>query len=511
MPWDARSAGTRALLDALPAPDRAAPLERGARARRASATRTSARTRSPTCARRAVERLLCLARRADHDPSGSPLAALGCAALEPSRRRRDVAAGERVLPADGPAFHVWRLDDERGRMADVDVQRGRQGLRQRRPRRASTSRSTSTTASSSCSSARPGCGKTTALRMVAGLEDISGGTLSIGGRVVNDLTPKERDIAMVFQNYALYPHLTVAENIAFGLRLRKEPKSGDQRARGVGGEDARPHAVPRPPAEGALRRPAPARRDGPRDRAPAAGRSSWTSRSRTSTRSCASRCAPTSRSSSATSSTTTIYVTHDQVEAMTMGDRVAVMSHGRAAAGRHAAAALRPARQPLRRRLHRHAADEPARGGRDRRERHGVASRSPASACSSPTRRCSATRACAATPAGKVVRRRARRATSIPRATGPSCRRSTARLELVEALGSESMAYFRVDALAIRARGGDEDDELEPRTDGRGRDRGRGRTSSRRSRRERARPRARRRGPARRRHREAARLRRGDG
>src|SRR5262245_29294840 len=69
-----------------------------------------------------------------------------------------------------------------------------------------------------------GCGKTTALRMVAGLEDISAGTVSIGGRVVNKLTPKERDIAMVFQNYALYPHLSVAENIAFGLRLRKAPK-----------------------------------------------------------------------------------------------------------------------------------------------------------------------------------------------------------------------------------------------------------------------------------------------
>src|SRR3954454_19618690 len=70
-----------------------------------------------------------------------------------------------------------------------------------------------------------GCGKTTALRMVAGLEDISAGTLSIGGRVVNDVSPKERDIAMVFQNYALYPHLSVAENIAFGLRLRKTDKS----------------------------------------------------------------------------------------------------------------------------------------------------------------------------------------------------------------------------------------------------------------------------------------------
>ncbi|HEV8250300.1 MAG TPA: sn-glycerol-3-phosphate ABC transporter ATP-binding protein UgpC [Gaiellaceae bacterium] len=70
-----------------------------------------------------------------------------------------------------------------------------------------------------------GCGKTTALRMVAGLEEISDGTISIGGTVVNELTPKERDIAMVFQNYALYPHLSVAENIAFGLRLRKTAKS----------------------------------------------------------------------------------------------------------------------------------------------------------------------------------------------------------------------------------------------------------------------------------------------
>ena len=112
-----------------------------------------------------------------------------------------------------------------------------------------------------------GCGKTTALRMVAGLEEISGGTISIGGRVVNDLTPKERDIAMVFQNYALYPHLSVADNIAFGLRLRKTSKSGDRRAGRVGGEDARPDAVPRPEAEAALRRAAAAGRDGPRDRA----------------------------------------------------------------------------------------------------------------------------------------------------------------------------------------------------------------------------------------------------
>ena len=69
-----------------------------------------------------------------------------------------------------------------------------------------------------------GCGKTTALRMVAGLEVISKGTIRIGDRVVNDLPPKERDIAMVFQNYALYPHMTVFDNMAFGLKLQKMPK-----------------------------------------------------------------------------------------------------------------------------------------------------------------------------------------------------------------------------------------------------------------------------------------------
>ena len=69
-----------------------------------------------------------------------------------------------------------------------------------------------------------GCGKSTTLRMIAGLEDISAGELLIGENVVNDMEPKDRDIAMVFQNYALYPHMTVFENIAFGLRLRKMPK-----------------------------------------------------------------------------------------------------------------------------------------------------------------------------------------------------------------------------------------------------------------------------------------------
>src|SRR5688572_25426984 len=70
-----------------------------------------------------------------------------------------------------------------------------------------------------------GCGKTTALRMIAGLEDISEGTLKIGDRVVNSLAPKDRDVAMVFQSYALYPHMSVYDNLAFGLKLRKIPKA----------------------------------------------------------------------------------------------------------------------------------------------------------------------------------------------------------------------------------------------------------------------------------------------
>ena len=115
-----------------------------------------------------------------------------------------------------------------------------------------------------------GCGKTTALRMVAGLEDISEGVLRIGDRVVNHVAPRDRDIAMVFQSYALYPHLTVYDNIAFSLRLRGAPKSEiDKRVTDRG--HARARGVPQAQAAGALRRPAPARGHGPRDR-PRAGR-----------------------------------------------------------------------------------------------------------------------------------------------------------------------------------------------------------------------------------------------
>ena len=111
-----------------------------------------------------------------------------------------------------------------------------------------------------------GCGKSTALRMVAGLEDISTGELRIGGRRVNDVDPQGRDIAMVFQSYALYPHMSVADNIGYGLKLRKMPKDEMNARIAEGRRHARADPAARPQAEAALRWPAPAGGDGPGDR-----------------------------------------------------------------------------------------------------------------------------------------------------------------------------------------------------------------------------------------------------
>ena len=116
-----------------------------------------------------------------------------------------------------------------------------------------------------------GCGKSTALRMIAGLESISGGEMRIGDRVVNDVEPKDRDIAMVFQNYALYPHMTVFDNIGFALKLARVPKDEiDTRVRKAA-SILELEPVPRPQARPALGRPAPAGGDGSGDRAPAGG------------------------------------------------------------------------------------------------------------------------------------------------------------------------------------------------------------------------------------------------
>src|SRR5215216_3237167 len=172
-----------------------------------------------------------------------------------------------------------------------------------------------------------GCGKSTAMRMVAGLEEISEGRIIIGDRVVNDLPPKDRDVAMVFQSYALYPHMTVRDNLAYPLKLRKVPK--DERERRVR-EAARTLDI-----EPYLDRKPKALSGGQRQRV-ALGRaivrnadvflmdeplSNLDAKLRVQTR--AELIKLHDRVS-----TTTIYVTHDQVEAMTMGDRIAVMSLG---------------------------------------------------------------------------------------------------------------------------------------------------------------------------------------
>jgi multiple sugar transport system ATP-binding protein len=106
-----------------------------------------------------------------------------------------------------------------------------------------------------------GCGKSTTLRMIAGLEEISKGDIYIGERRVNDVAPKDRDIAMVFQNYALYPHMTVYDNLAFGLKLRKYPRGRDSRHRGF----------TRTQTARAFRRPAPKSSGGKGNRAAAEG------------------------------------------------------------------------------------------------------------------------------------------------------------------------------------------------------------------------------------------------
>ena len=115
-----------------------------------------------------------------------------------------------------------------------------------------------------------GCGKSTLLRMIAGLENITSGEIRIGERVVNHVPPKERDIAMVFQNYALYPHMTVADNMGFSLKLRGAPQPEvERRVRAPPISSAL--ALARPLSAPALGRAAPARRHGPRDRARSAG------------------------------------------------------------------------------------------------------------------------------------------------------------------------------------------------------------------------------------------------
>lgn len=110
-----------------------------------------------------------------------------------------------------------------------------------------------------------GCAKSTTLRMLAGLETISGGEVRIGDKIVNNLAPKSRGIAMVFQNYALYPHMTVRENLAFGL-VKQVAEGANRQTGGRSGENSRTGRTARSPAAPALRRPGAARGGGPGDR-----------------------------------------------------------------------------------------------------------------------------------------------------------------------------------------------------------------------------------------------------
>src|SRR5579871_456275 len=301
-----------------------------------------------------------------------------------------------------------------------------------------------------------GCGKTTALRMVAGLEEISDGTVSIGGRVVNRLTPKERDIAMVFQNYALYPHLSVAENIAFGLRLRKAHKDVinervtwaarlldltpylDRRPKELSGGQRQRVAMGR----AIVRQPQVFLMDEPLSNLDAKLRVQMRA-----------DIAKLQRELGVT----TIYVTHDQVEAMTMGDRVAVMNQGR----------LQQVDAPQR--LY------------DRPENLFVAGFIGTPPMNLLEGRASVNGGVSVNVGGhelavsdEAVRNYPRlrewggrnvivgmRAGDLHPAQGRTdLPQIHARVELVEALGGESMAYFRVDARSIKAEVAEEEEML---------------------------------------------------
>ncbi|MCA1596735.1 MAG: ATP-binding cassette domain-containing protein, partial [Chloroflexi bacterium] len=181
-----------------------------------------------------------------------------------------------------------------------------------------------------------GCGKTTALRMIAGLEEATSGEIRIGDRVVNDVSPKDRDIAMVFQNYALYPHMTVYDNMAFGLRLRKKPGLFGARVFSEADIRQRVSDAAQILDLGPYLKRKPKELSGGQRQRVALGRaivrepkvflmdeplSNLDAKLRVQTR---AELIKLHRRLGIT----TIYVTHDQVEAMTMGDRIVVMNHG---------------------------------------------------------------------------------------------------------------------------------------------------------------------------------------
>ena len=202
-----------------------------------------------------------------------------------------------------------------------------------------------------------GCGKSTLLRMIAGLEAISEGQISIGGRVVNDVMPKDRDIAMVFQSYALYPHKTVGENMGFALKIKGAPKSEieakvtkaasildlghllDRYPKQLSGGQRQRVAMGR----AIVRDPAVFLFDEPLSNLDAKLRVAM----RVEIKELHQRLG-----------TTIVYVTHDQIEAMTMADKIVVMRDGRVEQVGAPARSLRQPLQHLRRRVHRLAGDE---------------------------------------------------------------------------------------------------------------------------------------------------------
>jgi multiple sugar transport system ATP-binding protein len=307
-----------------------------------------------------------------------------------------------------------------------------------------------------------GCGKTTALRMVAGLEEISDGELFIGDRKVNDVSPKERDIAMVFQNYALYPHLSVYENIAFGLRLRRESKDEihrrvawaarmldlapylDRKPKQLSGGQRQRVAMGR----AIVRQPQVFLMDEPL--------SNLDAKLRVQMRADIAKLQHDL-------GTTTIYVTHDQVEAMTMGDRVAVMRNG----------LLQQVDEPQR--LY----DQPA-----NLFVAGFIGTPPMNLLEATVGVNGAVTVSVGGATLSVPDEALRRYPGIrgydgrkivlglrsqflhPAGERPELPTMDARVELVEALGGESIVYFHIDATAVREGQHEEEEEAEPGAEG---------------------------------------------
>ena len=293
-----------------------------------------------------------------------------------------------------------------------------------------------------------GCGKSTLLRTIAGLEEASEGTIAIGGEVVNDLRPRDRDVAMVFQDYALYPHMNVAKNIGFGLKARKMPQADiDARV----GEAARMLGItplldryPRQLSGGQRQRVAIGRAivRSPRVFLFDEPLSNLDAQLRDEMRGEIKRL-------HLEIATTMIYVTHDQIEAMTLADRIVLMRDGRDRAAGRAARALRAAGLDLRRRLPRLAAHElPARHARARRRaprraprRHRVPARPASAGWTAPS---TASRCCSACAPSTSP---ARHGAEPP----PGHFRADAAIELVQPTGSRSYATFRLAGAPVMA------------------------------------------------------------